>query len=168
MYMLFRVPRTPVFISAKQKTSLFDCPLTMQARFSRQDRIGHGIFSRFIAARRVRPRAGWSSRSNRRSAEETDGWVLRGYAPEGAKRRYEAHFISKLTDCDGENGETDSSLDFARDCEYISIQKHAELSGLCCDIGKMLGAMMRNPQPFLISDVNRRPPISDLGRPPTD
>jgi four helix bundle protein len=32
-----------------------------------------------------------------------------------AKRRYEAHFISKLTDWDGENGETDSSLDFARD-----------------------------------------------------
>ncbi|MBU4211508.1 MAG: four helix bundle protein [Verrucomicrobia bacterium] len=33
-----------------------------------------------------------------------------------AKRRYEAHFVSKLTDCDGENSETDSSLDFARDC----------------------------------------------------
>lgn len=32
-----------------------------------------------------------------------------------AKRRYEAHFVSKLTDCDGENNETDSSLDFARD-----------------------------------------------------
>src|SRR3977135_45906 len=31
-----------------------------------------------------------------------------------AKRRYEAHFVSKLTDCDGENSETDSSLDFAR------------------------------------------------------
>src|ERR1700730_14442722 len=30
-----------------------------------------------------------------------------------AKRRYEAHFVSKLTDCDGENSETDSSLDFA-------------------------------------------------------
>jgi four helix bundle protein len=30
-----------------------------------------------------------------------------------AKRRYEAHFISKLTDSDGENSETDSSLDFA-------------------------------------------------------
>jgi len=26
-----------------------------------------------------------------------------------AKRRYEAHFVSKLTDCDGENSETDSS-----------------------------------------------------------
>ena len=27
-----------------------------------------------------------------------------------SKRRYEAHFVSKLTDCDGENSETDSSL----------------------------------------------------------
>ena len=33
-----------------------------------------------------------------------------------AKRRYTAHFVSKLTDCDGENSETDSSLDFARQC----------------------------------------------------
>ncbi len=32
-----------------------------------------------------------------------------------AKRRYQAHFISKLTDCDGENSETASSLDFAHD-----------------------------------------------------
>src|SRR6267143_3436399 len=48
-----------------------------------------------------------------------------------AKRRYEAHFISKLTDCDGENGETDSSLDFARDCKDISAEKHVELAELC-------------------------------------
>ena len=33
-----------------------------------------------------------------------------------SKRRYEAHFISKLTDADGENSETDTLLDFARDC----------------------------------------------------
>ena len=39
-----------------------------------------------------------------------------GYAPEGAKRRYEPHFVSKLTDCDGENNETDTSLDFAKNC----------------------------------------------------
>lgn len=32
-----------------------------------------------------------------------------------AKRRYEAHFISKLSDCDGENSETDTSLDFLRE-----------------------------------------------------
>ena len=29
-----------------------------------------------------------------------------------AKRRYEAHFVSKLTDADGENGETETWLDF--------------------------------------------------------
>src|SRR5438874_10351325 len=66
-----------------------------------------------------------------------------------AKRRYEAHFISKLTDCDGENGETDSSLDFARDCGYISPAKHAELVALSHEVGRMLGSMLRNPAPFL-------------------
>src|SRR5437879_12618680 len=47
-----------------------------------------------------------------------------------AKRRYEGHFISKLTDCDGENSETDSSLDFAKDCAYITQQEHSELTSL--------------------------------------
>lgn len=69
-----------------------------------------------------------------------------------AKRRYEAHFISKLTDCDGENGETDSSLDFARDCHYLTSDKHAELTQRCSEIGKMLGTMIKNPTPFLISE----------------
>ena len=69
-----------------------------------------------------------------------------------AKRRYEAHFISKLTDCDGENSETDSSLDFARDCELITGEQHRDLARMCQEIGKMLGAMMKNPGPFLISD----------------
>jgi four helix bundle protein len=69
-----------------------------------------------------------------------------------AKRRYEAHFISKLTDCDGENSETDSSLDFARDCSYITLQQHAALTALCREVGGMLGSMIKNPVPFLISD----------------
>jgi four helix bundle protein len=66
-----------------------------------------------------------------------------------AKRRYESHFISKLTDCDGENSETDSSIDFARDCGYITNECHEELTGLCREIGKMLGSMIQNPAPFL-------------------
>ena len=69
-----------------------------------------------------------------------------------AKRRYEAHFISKLTDCDGENGETDSSLDFAKDSGYITQQEHSDLTSICQEIGKMLGSMINNPGPFLISD----------------
>lgn len=68
-----------------------------------------------------------------------------------AKRRYEAHFISKLTDCDGENGETDSSLDFARDCGYISPEQHEKLVAKCTEIGRMLGGMIRKPESFLTS-----------------
>src|SRR6266403_5970548 len=65
-----------------------------------------------------------------------------------AKRRYEAHFISKLTDCDGENGETESSLDFARDCGYISKANHTELQATCAEIGKMLNGMISKARSF--------------------
>ncbi len=61
-----------------------------------------------------------------------------------AKRRYKAHFISKLTDCDGENSETDSSLDFALDCGYITEAEHIEMSKLCEEVGKMLGSMIKS------------------------
>jgi len=66
-----------------------------------------------------------------------------------AKRRYEAHFISKLTDCDGENSETDSSLDFAKDCRYITDTEHHELTNLAREVGKMLGRMIKAPGVFL-------------------
>jgi len=70
-----------------------------------------------------------------------------------AKRRYEAHFVSKLTDCDGENSETDTSLDFSKDSGYITLEQHREMVALCQQVGKMLGSMINNPQPFLISDL---------------
>ena len=67
-----------------------------------------------------------------------------------SKRRYEAHFISKLTDCDGEANETDTSLDFARDCGYITQEQHASIVAKCDSIRRMLGSMLNNPTPFLI------------------
>src|SRR5678816_2870733 len=67
-----------------------------------------------------------------------------------AKRRYEAHFVSKLTDCDGENSETDSSLDFARDCGYVSEAEHRELKQANREVGKLLGSMINNPKAWLI------------------
>ena len=69
-----------------------------------------------------------------------------------AKRRYEAHFVSKLTDSDGENSETDSSLDFARDCEYISTDEHQALRSKCAEIGRMLSGMMKKSGSFLSHD----------------
>ncbi len=71
-----------------------------------------------------------------------------------AKRRYEAHFISKLTDADGENSETHTWLDFAKDCQYISEAEHRSLVEECQAVGAMLGSMIKNPTPFII--------ISDL------
>ena len=67
-----------------------------------------------------------------------------------AKRRYEAHFVSKLTDADGENSETDTWLDFAKDCGYISNEDHGRLSSKCSEVGKMLGSMLNNPTPFVM------------------
>jgi len=66
-----------------------------------------------------------------------------------AKRRYEAHFISKLTDCDGENSETDTALDFAFECGYLSKSEQAELVDLCAEVGKMLGSIMNMPEKFV-------------------
>jgi four helix bundle protein len=69
-----------------------------------------------------------------------------------AKRRYPAHFLSKHSDCDGEINETDTSIDFARDCGYITLDDHRLLSELCAEVGKLIGAMIRNPEPFLLKD----------------
>ena len=68
-----------------------------------------------------------------------------------AKRRYEAHFVSKLTDCDGEANETDSALDFAKDCSYISEQSHVDLTNRCSEVRRMLGAMINKPEGFVIA-----------------
>lgn len=83
-----------------------------------------------------------------------------------AKRRYKAHFVSKLTDCDGENSETDSAIDFARDCGYITREEHSDLVARCRDVGRMLGAMIKAPHFFVIFE--RRSPTPDLSRPTSD
>jgi four helix bundle protein len=64
-------------------------------------------------------------------------------------KKFPPHFVSKLTDCDGENSETDSSLDFAEDCTYITPNEYAELAVRCEEVGRMLGSMIKNPGSFL-------------------
>lgn len=67
-----------------------------------------------------------------------------------AKRRYPSHFVSKLTDCGGENNETDTSLDFAKDCGCITEMVHRELTAQNAEVGRMLGSMLKNPDPFFL------------------
>ncbi|MCZ8198303.1 MAG: four helix bundle protein [Flavobacterium sp.] len=64
------------------------------------------------------------------------------------KRRYVNHFISKLTDCDGENSETNTWLDFALECEYISIEIHKSLNEKSLEVGKLINYMINNPDKF--------------------
>lgn len=67
-----------------------------------------------------------------------------------SKRYYPAHFVSKLTDADGENAETDTWLDFAHNCGYLSSDDYARLASEVQEVGSMLGSMIWNPEPFLL------------------
>lgn len=64
------------------------------------------------------------------------------------KRRYVKHFISKMTDADGENSETSTWLDFSFACEYISKDVQEDLLSKSNEIGKLLNYMMNNPEKF--------------------
>ena len=68
------------------------------------------------------------------------------------KTRYHANFISKLTDVDGENSETDTWLDFAKDCEYLTKSDHLRLKAECREVGAVLGGMLKKPQNFLLKN----------------
>ena len=65
-----------------------------------------------------------------------------------AKRRYEKHFISKLTDADGEQMETQHWIESALDCEYIDQKTSNQLNEKCVEIGRMLGGMMEKAEMF--------------------
>lgn len=64
------------------------------------------------------------------------------------KRRYPAHFVSKLTDSDGENSETNVWLEFAYECNYISKEVFLDLSGKTQEVGKLINFMINNPDKF--------------------
>ena len=66
------------------------------------------------------------------------------------KRRYEARFVSKLTDSDGENGETETWLDFAYDCQYLPKHDYALFTEKCREVGAMLGKMINDPSSFIL------------------
>lgn len=64
------------------------------------------------------------------------------------KRRYQAYFISKLIDCDGENSETQSWLQFALACGYLSNELANQLEAKSEEIGKMLSFMIDYQEKF--------------------
>ena len=67
------------------------------------------------------------------------------------KRRYEAHFVSKLTDADGENAETQHWLATALACGYMDQTRHAELLALSEEVGRLLGSMIQSASQWCAS-----------------
>ncbi|HUA39144.1 MAG TPA: four helix bundle protein [Candidatus Sulfopaludibacter sp.] len=65
-----------------------------------------------------------------------------------AKRNYPAHFISKLTDADGELQETSHWLSTAAACEYITASELVKFQSQIAEIGKKLGRMLTMPEKF--------------------
>ena len=59
-----------------------------------------------------------------------------------AKRRYEKHFVSKLTDADGEQYETQHWIGTAVDCNYLSKERAKPYLDKCEEIGRLLGGIM--------------------------
>lgn len=65
-----------------------------------------------------------------------------------AKRRYEKHFVSKLTDADAEQHETQHWVDSAQDCGYLAKDEANKLNAGLHEVGRMLNSMIRKADQF--------------------
>ena len=75
-----------------------------------------------------------------------------------AKRRYPAHFVSKLSDADGEAAETRTWLKFARDCGYLDSQV-CELLTAMDRVSGALVKMMVSPEKWCGPLLLRESPV---------
>ncbi|HRI78253.1 MAG TPA: four helix bundle protein [Cyclobacteriaceae bacterium] len=80
----------------------------------------------------------------RRSSRSIGAQIAEGWA----NRKYEIHFISKLTDSDGEQLETQHWIETAVDCEYLSKEQSMMLFQKCSSIGRMLCVMTEKAPSF--------------------
>ncbi len=86
----------------------------------------------------------------RRSSRSIGAQIAEGWA----KRKYEKHFVMKLTDADGEQLETQHWIDIASDCGYLDKEQSVSLHNTCIEIGKMLGSMIQNAHHFCLDHPN--------------
>ncbi|MBS4043700.1 MAG: four helix bundle protein [Chitinophagaceae bacterium] len=64
------------------------------------------------------------------------------------KRLYPAHFVSKVSDADMENSETQTWLEFALACTYIDQDTYTQLINLSEQVGSLLHHMISNPEKY--------------------
>ena len=80
----------------------------------------------------------------RRSSRSVNICTVEAYR----KRRYPNHFISKLTDADMENSETQGWLEFSLACNYITKEIYDKLLVQSDEIGQIVHYMINNPDKF--------------------
>jgi len=64
------------------------------------------------------------------------------------KRRYENHFILKLTDADAEQYETQHWIEIAYENEYITEETKENIIQKCYSVGRMLNSMIEKASLF--------------------
>jgi len=72
------------------------------------------------------------------------------------KRRYEASFVSKLSDAEAEAAESQVWTDFAIQCGYLKIEVGKELSDAYDKILGKVVSLINDPQPWLLPGAKRR------------
>jgi four helix bundle protein len=80
----------------------------------------------------------------RRSSRSVFASIAESYK----KRKYPNHFISKLTDAEMENAETQAWLDASLACKYITDEKFQELNKQSEEVSYLLIYMMNNHEKF--------------------
>lgn len=68
------------------------------------------------------------------------------------KRRYPKSFTSKLTDSDAENAETQTWLEFGKECRYIREEIYEELNSESEEVGRLINYMINNPGKFGVKE----------------
>lgn len=71
--------------------------------------------------------------------------VTSNIAEAWARKKYTRSFVSKLIDSLGEEYETETWLDYSKDCQYLKSETCMELSDGYAEVRKMLISMIANP-----------------------
>ena len=80
----------------------------------------------------------------RRSSRSVGAQIAEAWA----KCRYEKHFISKLTDADGEQQETQHWIETGFDCDYITQSLNSDWLDRYASLGRMINSMKNKSDQF--------------------
>jgi len=88
----------------------------------------------------------------RRAARSIGAQISKAWA----KRNYEKHFVSKLSDAIGECNETQHWTISAVDDGYLNREEAKEIWNLCLEVGRILSAMSERSDEFCQDAANPR------------